>query len=480
MQFVSFDFIAVLPLVALITYFIPQKYRYIWMLVISAAFYASLSLIALPVLLINIVITYFSGIMIDKNVKKAGTSSDDEKDAKSGNTAGMILAAAIVVELGLMLLLRSDRIFNVIGISFFTLKSVGYLVDVYKGKQEAEKDFLILALFVSFFPQVLSGPIDRAGLLIPQLKAPVSVDFDRLRDGFLQMLWGYFLKLVIADRLSIFVNEVYAAPESFEGTIIAIATLFYTFEIYCDFAGYSSIAIGTARLLGIDVNKNFDCPYLSKSIPEFWRRWHISLSSYLKDYVYIPLGGSRKGTNRKYLNILIVFAVSGIWHGSALTFLVWGLLHALYQIAGYLTAPFREKAMAALMLEKDAFSHKLISVLFTFFLVNLAWVFFRASSLSQALLIIRKSFEFTPWVLSDNSLYHVGLSRASLGVGALGILIMTVADIISLRGVLLRSFILKQALWLRWLIMITAILFIFIFGIWGSGYNASSFIYQQF
>lgn len=483
MQFISFGFLLALPVVALITYFIPQKYRYIWLLVVSIAFYTSISPVALIVLAANILVTYFAGRTIEKLINSSANSDGVAADSEKKNrpaAAKTVLVASIIFEIAAMFFFRTGILIYAIGISFFTLKSVGYLADVYKGEREAEKDPLMLALFVSFFPQVVSGPIDRAGNLIPQLREPVSVDFDRLRDGFLQMLWGYFLKLVIADRLAVFVNEVYASPGFYEGTIVAIATLFYTFEIYCDFAGYTSIAIGTARILGIDVTKNFDCPYLSKSIPEFWRRWHISLSSWLKDYVYIPLGGSRKGKNRKYLNIIIVFAVSGIWHGSALTFLVWGLLHAIYQIIGYLTAPLREKLLGVLKISRDELSHTIISTLFTFLLVNFAWIFFRAQSLMHAFMIIKKSFEFTPWVLSDTSLYQAGLSRASLGVGIIGIVILTITDILSFRGIEIRKVILRQTLWLRWLVMLTAIMVILIFGIWGSGYDASSFIYQQF
>jgi D-alanyl-lipoteichoic acid acyltransferase DltB (MBOAT superfamily) len=327
---------------------------------------------------------------------------------------------------------------------------------------------------------VISGPIDRAGNLMPQFAYPVTVDFYRLRDGFLQMLWGYFLKLVIADRLAIFVGNVYAAPEYVEGSVVALATIFYTFEIYCDFAGYSAIAIGVAEILGIDVKKNFDAPYMSTSIAEFWRRWHISLSSWLRDYVYIPLGGNRKGTLRKYLNIIIVFAVSGIWHGSALTFLVWGLLHAMYQVVGFVMMPVRDKIVEVLKIDRQGLSHRTVKTLLTFLMVNLAWVFFRATSLTHALTIIKKSFEFTPWVFTDMSLYAAGLSRPAFTLVTFGIALLIIADILNYRDVEIREKIIKQAIWYRWLIMIGAILAILVFGIWGAGYDASSFIYQQF
>ncbi len=472
MQFVSFAFLLLLPVAAIINFIIPRKFRYIWLLVISIAFYLSIDLKAAAVMAGTIVVTYISALLIDK---VSGEGS--EKRPKS---ALVILAVSVILEIAAMLIFRSGKIMGAIGISFYMLKSVGYLVDVYRGDVAAEKNFCKLALFVSFFTQVISGPIERAGNMLPQFSYPVTVDFDRMRDGFLQILWGYFLKLVIADRLAIFVNNVYDDPALVGGTIVAIATFFYSFEIYCDFAGYSAIAIGVSRILGIDVMKNFDSPYMAKSIAEFWRRWHISLSTWLRDYIYIPLGGNRKGTVRKYLNVLIVFAVSGIWHGSALTFLVWGLLHALYQIIGFITMPVRDKIVAVLKIDREGLSHRTVKTIVTFLLVNLAWVFFRAPTLEQAILIIKRSFEFTPWVFTDGGLFMMGLSQGSFNVGIAGIALLITMDILAFNGVEIRDRIIRQAIWYRWIIMIAGILAISIFGIWGAGYNASSFIYQQF
>ena len=472
MQFVSFAFLLLLPAAAIINYIIPRKFRYIWLLVISIAFYLSIDLKAAAVMAGTVVVTYGAALLMEKLM-------GDGKDNKPKGSL-VVLGVSIVILIAAMLIFRSGKIMGAIGISFYMLKSVGYLVDVYRGDLKAEHNFCKLALFVSFFTQVVSGPIERAGNMLPQFSYPVTVDFDRMRDGFLQILWGYFLKLVIADRLAIFVNSVYDAPSQVEGTIVAIATVFYSFEIYCDFAGYSAIAIGVSRILGIDVMKNFDSPYMSKSIAEFWRRWHISLSTWLRDYVYIPLGGNRKGTVRKYINVLIVFAVSGIWHGSALTFLVWGILHAVYQIIGFITMPVRDKAVDLLKIDRGSLSHRTVRTLVTFLLVNLAWIFFRATSLEQAIEVIKKSFEFTPWVFTDGKLFKMGLSQASFNVGIAGIALLITMDILAFNGVEIRDRIIKQSIWYRWIIMIAAILAISIFGIWGAGYNASSFIYQQF
>ena len=472
MQFVSFGFLLLLPVAALINFIIPRKLRYIWLLVISVAFYISIDVKAAAVMAGTVVVTYVAALLIEK--------FSERSDKQRTKSAALIFALAVIIETAAMLIFRSGKILGAIGISFYMLKSIGYLADVYRGDEKAEHNPLMLALFVSFFPQIISGPIERAGNMLPQFSYPVTVDFDRMRDGFLQILWGYFLKLVIADRLAIFVGSVYQAPENCPGTVVAIATVLYSFEIYCDFAGYSSIAIGVAKILGIDVMKNFDSPYMAESVAEFWRRWHISLSTWLRDYIYIPLGGNRKGTFRKYLNIIIVFVVSGIWHGSALTFLVWGLLHALYQVFGYITLPLRDKIVEVLRIDRNGLSHKTIKTLITFFFVNLAWIFFRASSLEQAFVIIKKSFEFTPWIFTDKSMLNYGLSAANINVGMIGIILLIVMDILNYNDVEIREKIIRQSIWYRWIIMIGAILAILIFGIWGAGYDASSFIYQQF
>jgi D-alanyl-lipoteichoic acid acyltransferase DltB (MBOAT superfamily) len=482
MQFVSFAFLVFLPAAALINFIIPRKYRYIWLLLISAAFYLSIDIKAAAVMAGTIVVTYAAALLMDRMAGSDNAPRNEGSDSKCvrSKSIAIVLALTIIMEVAAMLFFRSGKILGAIGISFYMLKSIGYLVDVYRGDVKAERNFVKLALFVSFFTQVISGPIERAGNMLPQFSYPVTVDFDRFRDGFLQMLWGYFLKLVLADRLAIFVASVYADPGAAEGSVVAVATLFYTFEIYCDFAGYSAIAIGASRILGIDVMKNFDSPYMAGSIAEFWRRWHISLSSWLRDYIYIPLGGNRKGTFRKYLNVLIVFAVSGIWHGSALTFLVWGLLHAFYQICGFVTMPLRDWLVKVFKINREGLSHKTMKTIFTFLLVNLAWVFFRAPSMPYALVIIKKSLQFTPWIFTDRSLLGYGLTQGEMNVTIAGLILLAVMDVLNYRGVEIRERIVAQSIWYRWVVMIGAILTILIFGIWGAGYNASSFIYQQF
>ena len=267
-----------------------------------------------------------------------------------------------------------------LGISFFTFQSVGYIADVYKKKIQAERNFLNVALFVSFFPVISSGPIQRAGNLITQLNQAHVFDYDDATDGLRLFAWGLFKKLCIADKLALYVNYVYGNVAEQHGLALLFATILYSFQIYCDFSGYSDMAIGVARYLGFDVEKNFDRPYLSQSVGEFWRRWHISLSSWLRDYVYIPLGGSRVALPRIYLNLMATFLVSGIWHGSTWNFVIWGALHGLFLCAERATKGARDKMKIP----------SWINVAVTFCLVAFAWIFFRAKNVSEAAVVVKK------------------------------------------------------------------------------------------
>ena len=489
MQFVSKEFLIFLPVVVAINYIIPRKFKYIWLFITSLFFYVSVDVKSAVVLVASIALAYGFGIMLEKN-----KASENNKNGKG------ILILAITVHIAILIACKylnfiektvlsiagrgEDAIglnlLATLGVSFYMLKIIGYLIDVYRGDIIAEKNPIKLGLYVFFFPQITQGPIERAKNMLPQFNFPLTVDFDMLRNGLLEIIWGYFLKLVVADRLAIYVNNVYSDPEVAVGFTTLVATLFYTFEIYTDFAGYSHIAIGISRILGIDVMDNFNCPYLSGSIAGFWRRWHISLSTWLRDYLYIPLGGNRKGTARKYINIMIVFAVSGLWHGADWTFVVWGVLHGFFQVIGYVLRPLRDKLVDVFKVERNAFSHRTLKIMVTFLLVNFAWVFFRASSLGQALVIIKNSFVFTPWMLADGSLFKYGLDSADFFVAIVGLIIVIATDLVSYNGFIIRERILKQGIWIRYIIGIAAIVAILVFGIWGPGYDSAAFIYQQF
>ncbi len=281
-----------------------------------------------------------------------------------------------------------------VGISFFTFQAVGYMLDVYHKRVNAEKNLLDYLLFVSFFPQIMSGPISKADELLPQLKEPRKFNYEQGKQGLKYLLWGMFIKLVIADRLGLYVDTVYANYVHYSGSSIFVASLFYTFQIYCDFAGYSLMAIGIARTLGFNLINNFNRPYLATSITEFWHRWHISLTRWLTQQVYIPLGGSRCSKVRTYRNIFVTFLVSGLWHGANWTFIVWGVMHGLFQII--------EKALGWNNYKGNNWAVKAIRICFTFLLVNFAWVFFRMSSINEAFGALCKIFtDFGTPNLSD-------------------------------------------------------------------------------
>jgi len=283
-----------------------------------------------------------------------------------------------------------------IGLSFHTFQAMSYTIEIYRGNFKAEKHFGIYALYVMFYPQLVAGPIERPQNILPQLRKKNDIDYDRVVSGLKMMLWGFFKKIVIADRLSVIVNHVYASPTDYDSVSLLFATYCFAFQIYCDFSGYSDIAIGAAKVMGYDLMENFKTPYISKSIKEFWERWHISLSSWFRDYLYIPLGGNRVVKWRWYYNLLIVFIISGFWHGASWTFVVWGSLHGLYLVIALLLSHcFKE------YLETKSKLINWFKIIFTFHLVMFAWVFFRAKSISDARAIILKIFNFNSYSLSD-------------------------------------------------------------------------------
>lgn len=290
----------------------------------------------------------------------------------------------ILNQINIMYAVPNWNVLLPVGISFYTFQTLSYSIDVYRGKRKAEKHFGIFALYVSFFPQLVAGPIERSEHLLPQFHIPHNFDYERITSGLKLMAWGFFKKLVIADRLAVFVNPVYNNPEQQNSFALIVATYFFAFQILCDFSGYSDIAIGASRVLGFDLMQNFRQPYLSKSVREFWQRWHISLSTWFRDYLYFPLGGNRVTLHRWCINILVVFLVSGLWHGANWTFVVWGGLHGVYLVA--------ERLLSKFIPQKPSVWIQFLKTIFTFHLVLFAWIFFRANSLPDATYIIRHLF----------------------------------------------------------------------------------------
>lgn len=348
-----------------------------------------------------------------------------------------------------------------VGISFFTFQAVGYMLDVYHGRVKAEKNLLDYVLFVSFFPQVTSGPISTAGELMPQIKATHRFDYKQGKQGLKFLLWGMFIKLVIADRLGLFVDTVYANYIHYNGATCFVASVFYTLQIYCDFAGYSLMAIGIARTLGFNLIDNFRRPYLAVSITDFWKRWHISLTRWLTKQVYIPLGGSRCSKPRTYWNIFVTFLVSGIWHGANWTFIVWGAMHGVLQII--------EKALGWQKYEGKSRVVKTIRILVTFLLVNFAWIFFRMPNIGDAFGVIGKML--TGFGSMDISAFG-GINNVALSV--IGILILSFKDIKD-EFVASRLHCLRIPV-LRWISYVFLFAYMIAFGVLNSG----QFIYVNF
>jgi D-alanyl-lipoteichoic acid acyltransferase DltB (MBOAT superfamily) len=311
-----------------------------------------------------------------------------------------------------------------LGVSFHTFQAVSYTIEVYRGRVPAERDLLRYALYVAFFPQMVAGPIERPYNLLPQFHSTQSLTYDNFTSGLRLALWGTFKKVAVADLVAPAVNTVYAHPQQFNGPLLILATFFFAVQIYCDFSGYSDIAIGVARMMGFKLMTNFRQPYLAPSIAEFWRRWHISLSTWFRDYLYIPLGGSRVSPARRYLNVMIVFLVSGLWHGANWTFAIWGALHGFYFVFGALTAPVRNRVWSALGLSPAGSIRTALGVLVTFTLVTIAWVFFRAANVRDAAYVIAHAPDWRGFHVAD--LFSVNVPRFEMAtaftlIGAVGV-----------------------------------------------------------
>ncbi|MEI6752106.1 MAG: MBOAT family O-acyltransferase [Paludibacter sp.] len=290
-----------------------------------------------------------------------------------------------------------------IGLSFHTFQAMSYTIEVYRGNQKAERHFGIYSLYVMFYPQLVAGPIERPQNLLHQFREKYDFNYNRVVEGLKLMLWGLFKKLVIADRLAIYVNTVYNNPEHHSGYSFMLATVFFAIQIYCDFSGYSEIAIGTAKVMGFKLMTNFNRPYFSRNISEFWKRWHISLSTWFKDYLYISLGGNRVTTSRLYLNLFIVFVVSGLWHGANWTYLIWGAINGFYLVFAIISKNTRNKFNKLIGLDRLPRIHNGIQISITFVLACFAWIFFRANNVQDAFSIIKKIFEPKGSLFIDNS-----------------------------------------------------------------------------
>ena len=494
MLFNSLDFMIFFPIVVLVYFIIPKKIRYIGLLVASYYFYMCWNAEYALLIGTSTLITYLSGLLLDK-ASKTGVKKWIVALSFVSNIGILVFykyfdfilenVNVVLKNLDMQLVSNPFDIILPVGISFYTFQALSYTVDVYRGEIKAEKNPLRYALFVSFFPQLVAGPIERSKNLLNQVKEMEHIkvwNYDRVANGLMQMVWGLFQKMVIADRVSVFVDFVYAnlhTAGSFETILAAIG---FSIQIYCDFAAYSTIAIGAAKVMGFELMENFDTPYFATSIKDFWRRWHISLSSWFKDYLYIPLGGNRKGKIRTYFNLLLTFFVSGLWHGAAWTYVVWGLIHGLLQVIGDFIAPLKNKIYDWCKIDRNSFSFKLGQILVTFSLTTLAWVFFRAATFQEALYFFEKMFTgWNPWVLFNDSLYTWGLDRKEADILLVAVFIMFLIEILKyVKNISFSDFMVKQMFWFRWIVMIGMIVGILVYGQYGIYFDSNQFIYFQF
>ena len=485
MNFNSIGYIAFLLVNVLVYYLLPHRARAYQLLLSSYFFYMCWNPTYALLMLLSTVVTYGCGLLVGGNVLHR---------RKLWLALSFVLNLAILfffkyfnflsgmIGQGLAMLGLSWQpplldVLLPVGISFYTFQALGYTVDVYRGDVQPERHFVRYALFVSFFPQLVAGPIERSGNMLHQIKEFHPFKPENLRDGALPVLWGLFKKVVLADNLAVLVNAVYNAPGAHSGGAFVLATVAFAIQIYCDFSAYSDIARGSAKMMGFDLMENFRCPYFATSIQDFWRRWHISLSTWFRDYLYFPLGGNRKGKARQILNLMIVFFVSGLWHGAALTFVVWGLLNGLYQAISILLRPVKEKVLSLLHIgEKNPALH-LFRILFTFFLTCLAWVLFRANSLADAAAIFQ-SLLALPQTGFTVDIMLMNITVPALWMMGICTVVLLVADyFITERGLMQK---INRSVAMRYAVYFVILAVILIFGSWGDGFAPQDFVYFQF
>jgi len=485
MLFNSLEFLVFFPVVTALYFVLPHRVRWLLLLAASCYFYMAFVPIYILILGFTIVVDYFAGLAIEK---------------REGKSRKLLLLISLAANIGILFVFKYYNFINEnltfitgsigfsnpfpfldillpIGLSFHTFQAMSYTIEVYHRRQKAEHHFGIYALYVMFYPQLVAGPIERPQNILHQLRERHSFDYTRVKEGLFLMCWGMFKKVVIADRLAMFVNPVYDSPGDYSSSALITASVFFAIQIYCDFSGYSDIALGSARVMGFKLMQNFNAPYTSKSISEFWSRWHISLSSWFRDYVYIPLGGNRVVRWRRYYNLFIVFLLSGVWHGANWTFALWGLLHAAFIIIGLISRKQQEAISEFLKTKGLSAVNSFGAIAITFTLVTFAWIFFRANNINDAFYIARASVSGLPH-FSFTSLYgdvtRAGLS--SWGFIFSAFLVVFLLTIQTIESGSITEWISKKSTAYRWTIYYLIILAMVCFGI----YQRSQFIYFQF
>jgi alginate O-acetyltransferase complex protein AlgI len=486
MLFNSFSFLIFFPTVTILYFLIPQAYRWFFLLVASCIFYMAFIPIYILVLALTIVIDYTAALLIEQS---------------EGRRRKGYLILSIVSTCTVLFVFKYFNFFNSnltqvarffhwnypienlslilpIGLSFHTFQSLSYVIEVYRKNFKAEHHFGIFALYVMFYPQLVAGPIERPGNLIHQFYEEHSFDYQRLVDGLKLMVWGFFKKMVIADKLAIVVDRVYSDPTQYTGLPLIAAAISFAVQVYCDFSGYSDIAIGSAQVMGFRLRDNFDRPLFSASVPEFWRRWHISLMGWFRDYVYIPLGGNRVGRGRRYFNIFFTFTLSGLWHGANWGMVLWGSFNGLYVILSQVTEGLRKRGLGWTGLDHLPVLHRGLGIAFTFFLFWFTLIIFRTRNLSDALYVMTHMGtglgNSAGYWASVESLYRV-IPKFELITVLIAMGWMFFIEAVESQEGMRHPFS-RRPIWARWMIYYVCILFLIFFG----EYNDQAFIYFQF
>lgn len=479
MTYISFNFYIFVTLALILYYIVPVKLRWCILLAANMMFYLAVCRTGWWILCGTVLVSYAAALWLNRC---------------HGTGKKLLFAAGVISVIILWLFFRNGNFIwhNVLGrepytlivplgISFYTMQIIAYLADVYRGDISPQKNPAKYALFITFFPQILQGPIPRYQQLGQQLFCGHLFDEAKFTRGFYLIIWGFFLKLVIADKAAVIVNTVFDHDLAYGGGYIWMASVLYSIQLYADFLSCTTLAQGVSLLFGIELMKNFERPYLAVSVKDFWRRWHISLSSWLRDYVYIPFGGSRNGKWRKYRNLAVTFLISGIWHGAGLPYLLWGGIHGFYQIAGDAAESLKEKMFACLQIKPDSKGRRRFEQIGTFLLVNFAWILFRADTAEIGIRMIKHMFsEFNPWIFFNDRIFTLGLGWKEMAVLLSAVILLFAVEKKQEEGIVISECIMMQRLPVRWLVCMTGICVIMVLGTYGYGFDVQDFIYGGF